>query len=96
MKGHGRSLFFVGFFLGGGVLVSEVLSPDNAYTTKMKWSKAGLVIIIITPRREGEKRKQSRNVWKMQFSPQKPSALAAHNLRLLLIKIKPSSVSGSY
>lgn len=43
----------------------------------MKSAKAGLVIII-TSRREGEKRKQSRNVWKMQFSPR-------NHLFLLLI-----------
>lgn len=45
----------------------RVLSLDNAVKTKMKSAKAGVVIIIITPRREGEKSKQSRHVWKMQF-----------------------------
>lgn len=70
MKGRDRSVF--------SELVKQVLSPDNAFKTKMKSPKAGVVIIIITPSREGVKKKRANNqkdVWKMQFSLRKPSVL---------------------
>lgn len=60
MKGRDRSIFLE--------LVKRALSSDNAHKAKMKSAKAGIVIIIITPRRVGEKRKQSRNACKVLFS----------------------------
>ena len=46
LKGPDWGIFGIG---------QRVLSPDNAFKTQMKSPKAGGVIIIITPRREGGK-----------------------------------------